>query len=242
MNKNTHSTYVSRVKSRLKELGLNASQTSIKINGKAGLLSDSFRKGTVLNSDNMVRLAQILETTPEFLIGKTNIKERPDKLEVNLNSAKIIGHVQAGLWETEEEPLPEEELDILPIPTNFPYKKVYGLIVKGESMNLDYNEGDQLLCIDIWEYGQENIKPGDHIVVKATNQADEVETTVKELEVDEYGHLWLIPRSTKDTYKKYPVPSKGGNVDFKINGLSIKHIEIKAYVYSSTRVRKGRLP
>lgn len=163
-----------------------------------------------------------------------------EETDLDLNSAKIKGYVQAGLWgSADEEYLPEEEQKPVPIFGNFPYKSVYGLIVKGDSMDKIYEEGDLLLCVNIWEYGRENIKPGANLIIKAISTSDEIETTVKKLEVDNNGHLWLVPQcKTEGKYKKYPVPNIEDidDLSIKINGKTIKRISVDAYVYSSTRL------
>ena len=149
-------------------------------------------------------------------------------IPTGLIPARIVGYVQAGRFgETNELSVGDE--DVMYVSEKF--RNAYGLIVKGDSMNLKYAEGTKLICVPILDYERE-ITPGRSVIVMAKSQADEIETTVKEFYTDTDGNHWLIPRSSNPIYQNYPVPN-GEALDVTINGRKIKEITITAIVVSS---------
>lgn len=205
---------------------------------KAGLSESTLRNflngdSETLTGTSLSKLSKAENIAFNLVDGLLIIGE--DNINYDLNSAKIKGYVQAGAWGEAYE-FPEEDQEVMPVPVNFPYKNIFGLIVKGDSMNQEYKEGEQLLCVKLEEYGEENIKAGDNIIVRAICFSGDIETTVKEFWIDEFGHKWLVPKSDNPKYQRYPVPNSD-TIDVQINGKRIKSIMMDAFVYSSTRIR-----
>lgn len=172
----------------------------------------------------MARLAPHLDCLPEQLISSEN-----GVIPTGHISVPIKGYVQAGQFgEANELSLGDEDVLLYASPK---HKNAHCLVVKGDSMNLRYQEGTKLICVPYFGTPGE-IEPKRAVIVEAICEADEKEITVKEFYIDENGTHWLIPRSTNPTYQNYPVPN-GQDLDIVINGRKIKEINIKAIVVSS---------
>jgi hypothetical protein len=61
--------FLSRVEQRMAALGLNDNQVSVAVSGKGYVLRD-IRRGSIPRGDRLIRLAEVLKTTPEWLMGK----------------------------------------------------------------------------------------------------------------------------------------------------------------------------
>lgn len=150
-------------------------------------------------------------------------------IPTTLKLAKIRGYVQAGDWREASEYLPEEmgEMYLKEIEL---YQNVFGLDVRGDSMNEKFNEGDTLVCVPLNDWGKEPIS-GQYVIAEATCVAGLKEATVKRYETDEDGHHWLIPDSNNPSHQNIRIPN--GNAEALIlNGKQIEGVEVVAIVIS----------
>lgn len=151
-----------------------------------------------------------------------------------ITTVRMRGKVSAGLWQDALEMLPDEQ-EILPVPVPTPYKDTaFGLLVDGPSMNLVYPAGTVLICVSIYDYGKE-LRPGNKVVVYRHGSNQTIEATVKEMQVDEQGQVWLWPRSSHPAHQQpLPLPRwPDGNSDaLESDGDSI---EVSAVVIGSYR-------
>lgn len=105
-------------------------------------------------------------------------------------------------------------------------KMTRALEVRGPSMNLEYREGAIVLWVEML-----SVRPprhGDHVIVYAYRDDDEIEATVKELRVTD-GKRWLWPRSDHPDHQQ--------PVDVDNPAENIKRIEIHGLVIGDYRQR-----
>lgn len=110
-------------------------------------------------------------------------------------SVDVVGFVQAGIFrETVDLPMDERSTVMVDLPGS---KKLFGLEVRGDSMNMEFKHGDVVICQSLYDY------PGpletDLFVVVERRNHDLIEATVKQLEIRN-GEYWLFPRSTNPAF------------------------------------------
>ena len=144
---------------------------------------------------NMTKLAEIAEALgvePGDLFGAGFVPLGP-KLFVK-------GEVAAGQW-VEAYEWPEDEWQSFTgrsdVTANLLHR--FGLRVSGASMNEVYPEGTIVECVST--FGHTEIAPGKRVIVLQKNVAGKLEATVKELQQDETGRLWAVPRSTDPSFR-----------------------------------------
>lgn len=132
---------------------------------------------------------------------------------------KVVGHVQAGLWQEARQWNNDEFYDIMiPHYEQYEYKHIYALEVRGESMNEVYPNGTCVVCVPINEWDAE-IENGKRVIVERTNPENStVEATVKEFFKTETG-IFLIPKSTDPQFDRIKIDETTG--DCQITGVVI---------------------
>lgn len=123
-------------------------------------------------------------------------------------SIPVLGEVAAGVWEEaaaidlanfDEQQLASQGVEFIPVDVlGYERARLFSLRVRGPSMNLIYPDGRYVVIAPAAEAG---IRNGDIVVVRR-NRAGLVETTLKELVVDEAGVVELWPRSTDERYQE----------------------------------------
>lgn len=154
---------------------------------------------------------------------------------------EVVGEVQAGAWrEAMEWPADERFIEYVAVDDRFPGSPMFGLRVRGLSMDKDYPEGTILVCIRMAHYPHA-LGDGDHVIVQRVGEASLVEATVKELSIGEDGEAWLVPNSTR---KEHQAP-----IHFTVqpedeeDAAGIERVQIVAVVVSAQirrEPRKGR--
>lgn len=114
----------------------------------------------------------------------------------------------------------------VPVPERF-RRRAKALEVRGHSMDLEYRPGSVVVWVDFLDFRPPRNE--DHVIVYAYSTAGEIESTVKELRVDENGKRWLWPRSTKPEHQQ--------PVDADNPPEGVKSIEIKGIVIGDYRQR-----
>lgn len=113
----------------------------------------------------------------------------------------VLGAVEAGHWLDALEWPPAERFEIMVTPARRRRTHVFGLVVRGPSMNLRYPEGSVLVCAPVRHLGRP-FGSGDRVIVERRHQDGRVEATVKELFLDADGRAWLWPRSTHPKHQQ----------------------------------------
>ena len=147
--------------------------------------------GRNLSLKNMNKIARALGgNAPDLLpVASTNHRIR------------LAGEVQAGKWLSHEQAEIEPEFFDIPLPEAYAALRPFALRVMGPSMNLVYPEGTILICCHLAELQEEPIH-GKKYIIEDVDQADGIETTVKELVIDEAGRPWAWPRSTHPEFQQ----------------------------------------
>lgn len=161
--------------------------------GKRGIKGDGARTyARVLN----VRLSWLLT-------GEEPMREDKHAMqEVDYLGVLVRGAVQAGMWQEATE-WPEGEWFREPMPAEdqrYPGIPLYGLVVRGESMNKIFADKTVLGCIHLIT-NPINVGDGDYVIVERVNDRQEIEATVKQLQIDPEGAWWLWPRSTDPAFQ-----------------------------------------
>lgn len=159
---------------------------------------------------------------PQEIMALTHLPGVPFVNSVPLGrGVRIIGVVEAGVWREAFE-LPPEEQQTYPCPALPGYEnvEVFGLQVKGPSMNKLYPDGSVVLCVRV-----PDVEPraGDIVVVSA-KRGDLLEATLKELRVDKKGKTSLWPQSTDPKYQKPIYPEMVGAESVDVIGIVVAGI------------------
>lgn len=153
---------------------------------------------------------------------------------------EVRGAVNAGAW-VEAAEWHQDDWETMYVPVAKPYKDAaFGLRVVGPSMNAVYPEDTILVCVSLYNYGQD-LAAGDRVIVHRRSPEGMVEATVKEYQVDDAGKVWLWPRSTHPSHQQ-PLPMPNGQaVDDAALESDGDSIQITAVVLGSYRPEK-RIP
>lgn len=142
----------------------------------------------------MRRIAKALNVRPAEL------------LETDIQSVNVIGAVEAGVWAEAVEWAPGDRYDVYGPRQSNNGAKLFGLEVRGPSMNKKYPPGTVLICASLVDLGEEP-QPGRRYVVHTT-RGGYTEATVKLLNVGEDGVLYLWPESSHPQHQ-LPIPMVG---------------------------------
>lgn len=141
--------------------------------------------------DSLHRLATVLGVTPGALLeGGAIVSVGP--------TLWIRGEVAAGVWRAAAE-WPESDWQTFTGRADVAAKPEhrFGLIVRGDSMDLLYPPGTIVECVST--FGHVEALPGKRVVLVRENDRHEFEATVKEL-VEQDGQMWAVPRSTNPAH------------------------------------------
>jgi SOS-response transcriptional repressor LexA len=162
--------------------------------------------------DSIRRLADVLQCDVEYLYGEQDeiraANPRPidvPKSAVASVAGQIVavaGVVQAGMWLEIDEYFEPRESVVIPMDPSFPSAKKVIYEVAGDSMDRGgIQEGDRIVCWEIWDYPFE-LRDGDDVVVQRTRNGGHLrELTVKRLFRHPDGMQELRPISSNGTHK-----------------------------------------
>lgn len=174
------------------------------------------------------KLAEHLGCRPDEILLSSNVA--PDTSPIV--PIAIRGIVRAGHWDEAAE-FSSGDWDYVQVPRPDGFTELFGLRVRGRSMDIDYPPGSILVCAPIHSISRAP-RHGDHLIIHRTRADGLVEATVKELRVDEQGRCWLWPKSTQPEHQApIPIPETPADADL---GES-ESIEIAALVVADYRVR-----
>lgn len=159
-------------------------------------------------------LAKIEGVSVEELLGSESVTP------ISISTVEILGTVQAGVFIEEEHTL-EPVLMSVPLGDRYSGVKKVGYKVEGASMDKVYPAGTMVICVSVYDYGQ-NPKDGQRWIIKRKRGAT-VENTVKTLRhVD--GVWWGFPESYDPSF-----------MPIKLQGSTSEEIEASALVVGSFR-------
>lgn len=164
-----------KIKALRREHGLTQGELGEKLGIQRAAIQ-KYEKGTVKNikRDTLIRLAEILETTPEYLLGWSalpdNVTPAADAPTVNI---PIIGRVAAGMHCFTDDNI----IDYEPVPSaDISRSEKYAYLrVIGDSMYPVFMEGD-LVLVRV----QSSVDSGDYAVVTVDNEDGVIKRVVYE--------------------------------------------------------------
>lgn len=177
-----------------------------KLSGVSQQLISQIEQGKNLSTKHLPKLANALgvgigEIDPDYTGAPSTVR-----------MVKVVGFVQAGIFEEAWEWQDEDQYDV-PIPARPALHGVPLLAVetRGTSMNRKYPEGTVLIFTNA-VHTFEQIKPGKRYIVEREKADGTREATVKLLWLDNVGKPWLLPESDDPLFQE-PIALEGGTDD-----------------------------
>lgn len=197
--------YEEWLRKALKNGGLSQAELARKVAARMGRAFDRSKINKAVNGTRALGAEELLiisELTKTPLPQAGNEVYRVDDSVVGL---PLVGYVQAGTWTEIQFVGTEGDHDVIPIPrdSRFPEARQYVLGMLGDSMNLQYPDPDNtfISCVDFADSG---LTPKSGMIVhveRYRNGGQEVENTLKILDVRAGGELWLMPNSSNPIHK-----------------------------------------
>lgn len=179
----------------------------------------------VPKNKNILKIAEVLEINPDWLLGNSDIMENPitksNSLSSNLAVVMIYGKIPAGIpMECIEDIIDTEEISADMLKGG---KQYFGLKVNGHSMETKYLDGDILILEKV-----ENCENGDDCVVMVNGNEGTFKRIIKDekkqtislqplnTSLDENGMpLYETKTYTKEEIEKLPVKIIGKVVELR---------------------------
>jgi transcriptional regulator with XRE-family HTH domain len=210
-----------KIRNLRRSLGLNQTALAERLGVTQASVS-RWEKGSVPDGPRLSQLADLAGVSVREFISSAESGAEP-----LLGRYFVRGEVAAGVWTVAYE-WPEN--DWLPYSggshIEAPQGKRFGLVAKGESMNLIYPEGTVLDCVAIDVFNGELVS-GQRVIVERVRTDGEIEATVKEYAVADDGREWLLPRSSNPAFQ--------APIAMDDPGPDIQEIRIVAVVVGSYR-------
>lgn len=216
-----------KIRERRLELDMTLDELGAKV-GRSGSYLSRIETGERNVSVRLLRkIAVALRCDTNELLAKN----LPNSGGVNVDGVPVLGAVEAGIWvDAMEWPVPDQYE--IRVPKEPRAKNPFALLVKGQSMNLEFPEGSHVICVDIHAFWRD-IKSGDFVVVERRSH-DQVEATVKQIRIDESGQRWLWPRSSHPDHQmpiRLPSPDQA---EAEQNGAT--EIHLRAIVIAAHKI------
>lgn len=162
---------------RIRKLRTALGMTQLQVAELASTSQTALQKieaGITKNPRNLERLAEVLQTSPEYLRFGVGEMDNATVVASAGNYLPLISMVQAGVW-TEIQELPPLDVELYPCPIKC---SQHSFIVKveGESMLPRFEEGD-LIYVD----PEVQVENGNYVVARLD---DENQATFKQLIID----------------------------------------------------------
>lgn len=153
-----------------------------------------------IGPDEARQYARAYHVTPEWLLFGRGAEPKASPAQ---RPIYLRGYVQAGHWAPNHE-WEFEDTDTwqeiqFPRPPRLAGLALFGLEVRGESMNRLYRPGSILICADIHDVPE----PGndDPVIVRRWADSGDVELTCKLLRLGPDGSVWLWPHSDRPEHQ-----------------------------------------
>lgn len=174
-------------------------------------IAEKLKRALVGRGSPPITVDEVMELTGVTVLRSRLDGNRRDQVEV-------IAVVEAGAWREAIE-LPPEEREYYPLPPlpGLERTPIYGLRVRGSSMNLIFPDNSIVYFAKVEDYPAVE---GCYVVV-AAQRGDLYETTLKQLGRDSRGKAALLPRSDDPRYQKPIYPNGTGAESVKIIGVVV---------------------
>lgn len=196
----SHSGYYPKMANRIKELmrerNLSRDDVADGIDAHPITVSKLISGKMKLTTEWMDKFAKVFNVPPEQIIAAA---------PANTRRIRVRSYVEAGVWADHHE-WPEDDWYEVAIPDDPRFRTIelVGAETRGPSMNRRYPERTVLVHTDIFAH-PEPLEIGKRYIVERERPDGLRETTVKTLERDESGKLWLMPESTDPRFQS-PIP------------------------------------
>lgn len=227
-------TIADRINYLIETTGITHIELAKRLGVSRGAVSN-WARGKAISGENIARVAEVFGVTMDWLkLGKGKMPEfeslsvNPlETLRVNTYSPEgnksfirqratpILGTVAAGVWLEIETMAPyDQPKELLPIvyQSEYPDEAVFGLYVKGTSLNRIAPEGSILICLDLANVGG-GYTDGDLVVVeRRMRQGGLREVTAKRVR-HRNGTTVLMPESDDPQWQRAVTldPETGGD-------------------------------
>lgn len=181
--------------------GLSQAEVARRLGVRRDVITNMIKGERRITAQELLRLEDILQTDapkPGSKSGKNdltyvNFPASSGRSTRTATSLTVVGEVAGGYWKQMNfADFEEREVSYL-LDQKWPPKAIYGLIVRGESINRQARNGDIVVVIGL-EHAPREFRDGDWVVVERRRAGDLVETTVKQARREETG--WqLVPDS-----------------------------------------------
>ncbi len=218
----------SRIRSRLRELGMSAYAASLASGQSKHWLNKTLEHQRNPRGDNLIKLAEVLKTTPQWLLmGDDALPQDPastlERIPGTFRRLVVSHEVQAGAFRQvfdADEPLGEELVALHPA---FPTERQWLARVRGDSMNLRAPEGALAHVVDAIDIRY--VPQDGHMVEveRRTAGGQMIERTLKEVRWNA-GSIELWPRSSNPKWSE-PVlltDAPADDVEVVIVGLVVQ--------------------
>jgi SOS-response transcriptional repressor LexA len=204
------------IKQRLTELGKSQASLGVALGVDRSAVTNIIKGTRQIKADEVGIVARHLELSEQEVITHIGSKlslvgdRRPLLRPADVSGIMVRGAVQAGVW---KESLEWDESDwyTVPMPSEdprYPGIPLFGLEVRGPSMNKVFPEGTILACVHLI-HAPVDVEPGRYVIAEQVNEHGEFESTVKQLRKDADGTYWLWPCSDDPRYQT-PLKVNGG--------------------------------
>lgn len=215
-------TILDRIDERVRALETSDSAASKKAGLSPTYIRDLKRKNANPSMRALALLAKALETTPEFLIGQSDLRT-PENIP--LIGLPLIGVIAAGAFRDISIMNQDDDYPVISVPRNknYPHARQYALEVSGDSMNEIVPDGAIVTCVNFADIGS-TLRAGQIAHIERTIRGTTYgEVTLKEIG-GEYPDWVLVPRSTNPEHK--PI---------SIHGDSVHEVTVKGIVTGEWR-------
>ncbi|QEX18526.1 hypothetical protein FRZ44_38330 [Hypericibacter terrae] len=194
------SKFATRLKALRVEFGLSQKRLAEILGVKQPSITQA-EKGKSLEPRFVIDAARHFGVRPEWLRGDDDGPREAEAPTASVSSIAVIGHVQAGEWRAAYVWDRDQWYPIaIPPDRRYPRVERLALEVRGDSMNKLYPPGSILVAVRYADIGKRPAA-GERVICLRHNVTDQVEATVKELELEK-GVLSLVARTTNP--RRYP--------------------------------------
>lgn len=151
----------------------------------------------IIAKEYMARFCALTHVSEAWLLTGRDEKKAAGK--PTFSTIPIMGQVQAGVWKEAFEWEDERVFVSVPVGAHS-NSNPYALTVRGDSMNLVYQDGDILIVVPLREF-LGKLENGRKVIVERRKSDGIVEATVKELSIVK-GRAELLTRSLNPKWPK----------------------------------------
>jgi hypothetical protein len=185
-------TILMRLDRRLAALGMTDAQACRLAGVKRDIIRDlrravgRGRPGT-LRAENAQKIARALQTNPEWLlygrgkeIATDNFNDEVSQQTIIPDFLTVVGEAGSGIWKTMDDYDFKEYQTATLKPPGYRKDAIFGLQVRGNSINRIAHDGNLAVCVQIDNFPRPP-QNGDWVVVQRYD-GNKIETTIKRLE------------------------------------------------------------